>query len=86
MVLLSTGIAIFFYNNHVFRGTVTYVNIDGGFYGIVDNRDNGFEPINLPEEFKTDGLTVFVVAQKCRDLGSYHMWGETVEIRFIKIL
>ncbi len=86
IVVISTGIGLFFYNNIVIQGTITYVSIEGGFYGILDKKDNHYEPINLLEEFELDGLAIFVIARFRRDLGSFVMWGEPVEIRFIKNL
>ncbi len=86
IVAMSTIAGIFFYTNVVIRGTITFISLEGGFYGIVDKKDNYYEPLNLPEEFESDGLHIFVVARIRRDLGSYRMWGEPVEIRFIKVL
>lgn len=86
IVVLSTGIGIFFYNNHIFRGTVTYVSSFSGYYGIEDNDENLYQPIDLPKEFQIEGLSVFVIARKCPDRGSFYQWGEIVEIRFIKTL
>lgn len=86
IVVTSTVAGFFFYNNVVIRGTIRYISVEGGFYGIVDKKDNHYEPINLHEDFEYDGLLIFVVARIRRDLGSYRMWGETIEIRFIKIL
>jgi len=63
-----------------FDGTIKYIELEGGFYGIVDNNGNRYYPINLPEEYKIDGLNVHVKARIRRDIASIHMWGITIEI------
>ena len=40
------------------NGTITYINLEGGFYGIVADDGEHYVPINLPSEFKVDGLRV----------------------------
>ena len=41
-----------------FRGTVKYIDLEGGFYGIVDETGKEYLPLNLKDEFKVDGLKV----------------------------
>lgn len=84
--VLSVGIGIFAHNNVIFRGEIIYLDFEGGFFGIVSDNNKHYDPINLSEEFQEVGLRVSVVAWECRDLGSYHMWGEIIEIRHIRIL
>ena len=61
-------------------GRVVYVDLEGGFYGIISNLDEQYDPINLPVEFQQNGLPVYVVAKIRDDLGSIHMWGIIIEI------
>lgn len=62
------------------RGTVTYIDVEGGFYGIVSGDDGRWDPINLPSDFTQDGLKVKFRAKLRKDLASYHMWGTLIEI------
>ncbi len=39
-------------------GTIVYLNFEGGFYGIIADNGEHYDPINLPSEFKKDGLRV----------------------------
>jgi hypothetical protein len=66
----------------VFSGTVEYIDLEGGFYGIIDH-DDRYDPLNLPEEFQIEGLRVFVVAKIVDDQVSFHMWGTIIKILFI---
>jgi len=62
------------------KGTVVYLDLEGGFYGIVADNGKRYDPINLPKEFQQDGLRVSFEAKIRDDLASFHMWGQLVEI------
>lgn len=67
-------------------GTIKYIDLEGGFYGIVTDYDGHYDPINLPSEFQVDGLRVKFIAKIRKDLHSYHMWGTIIELIYIKKL
>jgi hypothetical protein len=60
--------------------TVHYLPIEGGFYGIVGHDGRRYDPVNLPAEFKHDGLSVLCRVRVLRNRASFHMWGQLVEI------
>ncbi|WP_281492205.1 META domain-containing protein [Desulfosarcina cetonica] len=61
-------------------GTVVYMDLEGGFFAIKDDDGKTYEPVNLPETFKKNGLQVRVTARVRDDVGSIHMVGEIIEI------
>ncbi len=67
-------------------GTIVYNDFEGGFYGIVSDfyipgyPIHQFDPINLPQEFREEGLRVWCKVRLRPDLMSFHMWGILVEI------
>jgi hypothetical protein len=61
-------------------GTIVYKNLEGGFFVIKGNDGRIYDPINLPEPLKKDGLKVKVNAKLREDLGSIHMVGDIIEI------
>lgn len=67
------------------NGTVTYLNFEGGFFGIVGDDDKHYDPINMPQGFKVDGLRVRFTAN-FTDYLSYHMWGYVVRLVSIERL
>jgi inhibitor of cysteine peptidase len=69
-------------------GTIVYVDLEGGFYGIIrdSNPILGLDPINLPREFQEDGLRVWFKVRLRPDIISFHMWGFMVEILEIEKL
>ena len=56
-VLLMVGLSGFTDNNDE-TGTIQYNDFEGGFYGIVRDNGEAYDPINLPTEFEEDGLRV----------------------------
>ena len=55
-------------------GTIIYLDFEGGFYGITVG-ELCLDPINLPDDFKEDGLSVRFIGRMVPRLYSYHMWG-----------
>ena len=66
-------------------GTITYLNFEGGFWGIVGDDGERYDPINLDPEFKVEGLRVYFEADYS-DRVSFNMWGRRVIIRNIQKL
>lgn len=64
-------------------GMITYVDLEGGFYGIVDEAGNRYLPVNLPPEFKEDELRVSFRAVPVRDQMGVQMWGIPVRLESI---
>jgi hypothetical protein len=71
-------------------GTIIFCDFEGGFYGIISdnfhNVEKKFDPINLPNEFKEDGLRVKFKALVTLGQYGYHMWGTYVRILEIEKL
>ncbi|MBN1362261.1 MAG: hypothetical protein JW993_16825 [Sedimentisphaerales bacterium] len=61
-------------------GTVRHIPLEGGFYGIEADNNRRYDPVNLPDEFKQDGLPVACRVRILRSRASFHMWGQLVEI------
>jgi len=67
-------------------GTVIYMSMEGGFYGILSDDGEHYDPVNLEQEFKVDGLRVSFEAKILRNYGSIHMWGRIISILKIQRL
>ena len=66
-------------------GTIKYIWLEGGFYGIITDKGGKYLPVNLPEKFKKDGLKVWFKA-KPKKIVTIQMWGKPVEILEIKLI
>ncbi len=67
-------------------GTMHYLTFEGGFWGIVGDDGGHYDPINLDNALKKEGLRVKFTLRILRDTGSFHMWGEVVEVLDWKII
>jgi hypothetical protein len=70
----------------VTTGTVVFLNLEGGFYGIKGDDGYNYDPIDLPPEYQKDALRVRFEAKELTDRGSVHMWGRIIEIKHIEKL
>jgi hypothetical protein len=61
-------------------GTIVYKNLEGGFFAIEGDDGSKYNPINLPESFRKDGLKVKVSARYKTDAMSIHMYGAIIDI------
>ncbi|MFH0914254.1 MAG: hypothetical protein V1849_03075 [Chloroflexota bacterium] len=66
-------------------GTVKFISLEGGFYGIVGDDGQNYDPLNLAKEFQQDGLRVRFEGRK-KDVATIRMWGTPVEITRIEKL
>ena len=64
----------------VVTGTIRYIDLEGGFYGIETDDGQKLDPVNLPEELQKDGLRIEARVEELRDRVSIRMWGTLVRI------
>jgi inhibitor of cysteine peptidase len=67
-------------------GTIVWLDLEGGFWGIIGDDGEHYDPINLDSDFQDEDLRVYFEAKIRTDLGSFHMWGKIVEILKIQKL
>jgi inhibitor of cysteine peptidase len=67
-------------------GTVKYIDLEGGFYGIVGDDGQQYDPMNLDQTYQQDGLRIRFQAKIRPDIASIHMWGIIIEITKIEKL
>lgn len=65
------------------QGKVTYLDFEGGFWGIIGNDDRHYDPINLSVEFQIEGLEVIFDYEELENQVSFHQWGVLIEIKNI---
>lgn len=56
-----------------------FVDLEGGFWGMIDKHGNQFMPVNLPEQLKYEGRS-FMITIEPLDVMGMMMWGEPVKI------
>ena len=71
-------------NSVSFVGTVKYIQLEGGFYGIVAKDGTKYNPVNLDKKYQKDGLKVKCQATIKTDTVSIQMWGKIIEVKKIE--
>ena len=61
-------------------GTVRYIDLEGGFYGLIADDSTHYLPDSLDASFRQDGLRVRFRAQIREDVMTMQMWGRPVRI------
>lgn len=62
------------------EGTIVFVELEGGFWGIEATNGEEYEPINLSPEFMVDGLKVKFEGNVMKDWASFYQWGKVLEV------
>ncbi len=65
-------------------GTVTYQDLEGGFYGIAGDDGKKYLPLNLDPQYRIDGMRVSFEYEEASDIATIQMWGTPVRITFIE--
>ena len=80
LMFLAVGLSGCVDEGIVGTGEIQYIDLEGGFYGIISDDGEHYDPINLPSEFEENGLRVNFTVKILENQSSIHMWGTVVEI------
>ncbi|PLX86506.1 MAG: hypothetical protein C0617_00920 [Desulfuromonas sp.] len=61
-------------------GTVVFLQMEGGFFGILGDDGMRYDPVDLPAELRRDGKKVRLRVRPMEKTIGFHMWGRKVEI------
>lgn len=68
------------------QGTVRYMNLEGGFWGIVADNGQKILPKNFPEEYRKDGLRLSFSAQEITGMMTIQQWGTLSNLSNISVI
>ncbi|MEO0107917.1 MAG: hypothetical protein ABIK62_01920 [candidate division WOR-3 bacterium] len=67
--------------------TITRVNLEGGFWGLVDDAGNRYDPTgSLKEELQKEGTRVRVTGRLQDNIVTSRMWGTAIKITSYELL
>ena len=69
-----------------FVAELRWISLEGGFYGLVAEDGRKFLPLNLPADFRKEGLRSRVRGIIKKDVATIYMWGTPLETIEIEIL
>ena len=61
-------------------GTIVFVDLEGGFYGIIADSGERYFPLNLDQQYKIKDLKVRVEGKVRKNVMTTTMWGTPFEI------
>ena len=68
----------------VTAGTVTFVDLEGGFYGIAADDGTKYLPLNLDPKFRVNNLRVAFDKEIVKNVSTIQQWGTPVNLTFIE--
>ena len=60
--------------------TVKYIDLEGGFYGLVTADGERYLPTNLAQEYQQDGTVLEFKVKPLTDVVSVQQWGSMIEM------
>lgn len=69
-----------------FEVTVQFLNLEGGFYGLVTEDGRKLLPMNLEPEHRKAGLKLMVKGQELKGVRTIQQWGFPFELSYQKAL
>ncbi|MCS6160337.1 hypothetical protein [Shewanella baltica] len=70
----------------MYQGTVRYMNLEGGFWGIITDSSQKLLPQNLPSEYKKDGLRLSFNAKEIKGMMTIQQWGTLSSLSDITVI
>jgi hypothetical protein len=61
-------------------GTITYIDLEGGFYGFVADNGERYFPVNLDRQYKVNNTKVRIEGKIRKNVMTTIMWGTPLEI------
>ena len=68
------------------QGTVRYINLEGGFWGIINDDGSHLLPQNLAKELRKDGLRLSYKAQEIKGMMTIQQWGTLSSLSDVKVI
>jgi hypothetical protein len=70
----------------IVKGTVLYVELSGGFWGVEDSNGQQWRPEKMPKALQKKGMFVELDCLVSKKTMSIFMWGTTIQITDYKII
>ena len=67
-------------------GTIVFINVEGGFYGLVSDNGTNYYPTNLEDQFCKSGMRVEFNGTVSKNQSNIVMWGTVIDLDSIRSL
>lgn len=68
------------------QGKVIYLDLEGGFYGIVSESGAKFLPMSMPKEFLQSGAIIKFRGKMIKDIVTIQQWGQPFQIQEVELI
>jgi hypothetical protein len=69
-----------------FTATIKYMNLEGGFFGLISKEGKHWLPLNLEKEFQKDGVVIKVTGKAITGMMTIQQWGTPFSITDIELI
>jgi len=68
------------------QGTVRFMNLEGGFYGIITKDGRRLLPMNLKKELRQDGAIIEFDGEVVKDVMTIQQWGTPFKLEEVVLI
>lgn len=68
------------------QGTVKYMDLEGGFYGIFTESGGKYLPLNMDKEFRSNGAIIQFKGKVQHNMNTIQQWGTPIKLSEVKLI
>lgn len=68
------------------QGTVKYMDLEGGFYGIFTESGGKYLPLNMDKEFRSNGAVIQFKGKVQHNMNTIQQWGTPIKLSEVKLI
>ncbi len=69
-----------------YTGTLTFIEIEGGFFGFVTEAGEKYLPLNMPKEYLKNGSKLKIYGHHDKDIMTIQMWGKPFKVLDVELI
>lgn len=73
-------------SKYPYKGTVQYIGLEGGFYGIVTDKGEKLLPMNLDNKYMKQGTVINFSGSYVKDMMTIQQWGKSFKIHQLNLI
>jgi len=73
-------------SNYQYKGTIHYLNLEGGFYGIVTDKGEKLLPIGLEKKYFVDGTVISFSGNYKEGMMTIQQWGKPFRVEKVQLI
>ena len=73
-------------SKYPYKGTIHYMNLEGGFYGIVTDKGEKLLPLGLEKKYFVDGTVILFSGKHEKGMMTIQQWGTPFRIDRVQLI